>query len=254
MQMDLGLANKHVLITGASRGIGKAIAKQFLDEGAHVSIVGRTMTSLEQAKSDLGNIDIYQVDVTNEEERAQLMHQFLSKNGKIDVLVNNAGGSSGGTVLQTDLSQFYEAFDSNYFPAVHLSKIAAEEMVKKKSGSIINIASIYGRESGGLVTYNNAKAALISFTKSLADEVIHQGVNVNSIAPGSVYHKQGVWEKRMDERPEQIKEFIAQEIPAGRFGTPEEIAQAVVFLASNKASWIAGACVTVDGGQSKSNI
>ena len=77
---------------------------------------------------------------------------------------------------------------------------------------------------------------------------------MNSIAPGSVYHKQGVWEKRMDERPEQIKEFIAQEIPAGRFGTPEEIAQAVVFLASNKASWIAGACVTVDGGQSKSNI
>lgn len=252
--MDLCLKNKYVLITGGSRGIGKAIAEHFLKEGAHVSIVGRTLSSLEKAQSELGEVDIYQADVTSKQDRETLMQAYLEKNGAIDILINNAGGSSGSTVLQTKLTEFYDAFEYNYFSAVHLSQLAVQEMVKQKSGSIINIASIYGRESGGLVTYNNAKAALISFTKSLADEVIHQGVNVNSIAPGSVYHEAGIWNRRMNENPVQTKGFIEEEIPAGRFGTPEEIAQTVVYLASEKASWIAGACVTVDGGQSRSNI
>lgn len=252
--MDLCLKNKHVLITGGSRGIGKAIAEHFIAEGAQVSIVGRTLSSLEKAQAELGEVDIYQADVTSKEDRERLMQNYLSKNSGIDVLINNAGGSSGSTVLQTELSQFYDSFEYNYFSAVHLSQLAVKEMVEQKSGNIINIASIYGRESGGLVTYNNAKAALISFTKSLADEVIHQGVNVNSIAPGSVYHEDGIWDQRMNENPAQTKGFIEEEIPAGRFGTPEEIAQTVVYLASEKASWIAGACITVDGGQSRSNI
>lgn len=253
-KMDLALQDKHVLITGASRGIGKAIAKHFIAEGAQVSIVGRTLSSLEKAAAELGQVDIYQADVTSKVDREELMQSYLEKNGTIDVLVNNAGGSSGSTVLQTELSQFYDAFEYNYFSSVHLSQMAAKEMVKKQAGSIINIASIYGRESGGLVTYNNAKAALISFTKSLANEVIHQGVRVNSIAPGSVYHEDGVWDKRMKDDPAQTKGFIEEEIPAGRFGTPDEIAQAVLYLASEKASWIVGACITVDGGQSRSNI
>ncbi|MEI3607653.1 SDR family oxidoreductase [Pseudogracilibacillus sp. SE30717A] len=252
--MDLGLKDKHILITGGSRGIGKAIAKQFVDEGAKVSIVGRTLAMLEDVKQELGDIDIYQADVTNKQDRENLMEQFLRDNESIDVLVNNAGGSSGSTVLNTELEAFYESFEYNYFSAVHLCQLAVSEMVKQGSGNIVNIASIYGRESGGLVTYNNAKAALISFTKSLANEVVKKGVNVNSIAPGSVYHEAGVWHRRMNENPEMINKFIENEIPAGRFGTPEEIAQAVVFLASDKASWIAGACVTVDGAQSRSNI
>lgn len=252
--MDLGLKNKNVLITGGSRGIGKAIAKQFINEGAHVAIVGRTKETLEAAQQELGEIYIYQADVTNKQEREHLLEKFLKDHDSIDVLVNNTGGSSGSTVLETDLDDFYKAFEFNYFPSVHLSQMAAREMVRQESGSIVNIASIYGRESGGLVTYNNAKAALISFTKSLANEVVKHGVNVNSVAPGSVYHEAGVWDKRMMENPEVTKKFIKDEIPAARFGTPEEIAQAVVFIASEKASWMAGACVTVDGGQSRSNI
>lgn len=121
-------------------------------------------------------------------------------------------------------------------------------------GSIINITSIYGRESGGKATYNNAKAALISFTKSLADEVISDGIRVNSVAPGSILHETGNWLKRMEEDPERIQKFIKNEIPAGRLGTPEEIANVVTFLSSEKASWIVGASINVDGGQSKMNF
>src|SRR5699024_4105642 len=136
--MDLYLKNKHVLITGGSQGIGKAIAQHFITEGAHVSIVGRTVSSLEKAQSELGEVDIYQADVTSERDRIALMQQYLSKNGAIDVLINNAGGSSGSTVLQTELSQFYDAFEYNYFSSVHLSQLAVKEMVKQESGSIIN--------------------------------------------------------------------------------------------------------------------
>ncbi len=142
----------------------------------------------------------------------------------------------------------------NYFSAVHLSKLAVEEMKKNRSGSIINITSIYGRESGGKVTYNNAKSALISFTKSLADEVISDGIRVNSVAPGSILHETGNWKKRLEEDPERIREFVKNEIPAERFGTPEEIANVVTFLASDRASWIVGASINVDGGQSRMNF
>jgi len=142
----------------------------------------------------------------------------------------------------------------NYLSAVHFSQMAAKEMKKIGGGSIINISSIYGRESGGKITYNTSKAALISFTKGFADEMIKEGIRVNGIAPGSILHPTGNWQKRMDENPEKIRMFVEQEIPAGRFGTVEEIANVAVFLASEKASWIVGATINVDGGQSRSNF
>lgn len=127
-------------------------------------------------------------------------------------------------------------------------------MKLRRSGSIINITSVYGRESGGKTTYNNAKSALISFTKGLADEVISNGIRVNSIAPGSILHETGNWIKRLKEDPDKINKFVMHDIPAGRFGTPEEIANVAIFLASDKASWIVGASINVDGGQSKMNF
>ncbi|MBS4214688.1 MULTISPECIES: SDR family NAD(P)-dependent oxidoreductase [Neobacillus] len=253
--MDLQLQGKNVLITGGSKGIGKAIAKAFVDEGANVTITARGLGYLEEAKAELGgNVLIYQADLTNPEERDKLIHTFIEENGTIDILINNAGGSNGGKAIETDMELFHQAMELNYFSAVHMSKLAAIHMKNQRSGSIINITSVYGRESGGKVTYNNAKAALISFTKSLADEVIPYGIRVNSIAPGSILHETGNWIRRMNEDPEGIKEFVNKEIPAGRFGTPEEIANVAVFLASEKASWIVGASINVDGGQSKMNF
>jgi len=252
--MDLGLEGKNVLITGGSRGIGKATAKEFQKEGANVSIVGRTLSTLQATQQEIEGISIYQADIMNRDQRENLFNQYIADHQTIDVLVNNVGGSNGSTVVDTDLEKFYEALEYNFFSAVHLSKLAVKNMIKRESGSIINITSIFGRESGGLVTYNNAKAALISFTKSLATEVVKKGIRVNSIAPGSIMHDDGVWQKRMNEDPKGTTEFLEREIPAGRFGTPAEIAQAVVYVASNKASWLVGSSINVDGGQSKMNM
>jgi 3-oxoacyl-[acyl-carrier protein] reductase len=182
------------------------------------------------------------------------MNSFIEEKGSIDVLINNAGGSNGGTVQETSMDLFYEAMELNFFSAVHLSKLAAESMKRSMSGCIINITSIFGRESGGKVTYNNSKSALISFTKSFADEMIPFGIRVNSIAPGSILHETGNWKRRLEEDPEGIKQFVQSEIPAGRFGTSEEVANVVAFLASDKASWIVGASINVDGGQSRMNF
>lgn len=253
--MDLHLQGKKVLVTGGSKGIGKAIAKAFVQEGANVSIAARDLEFLQKAKAKLGgNISLYQMDVTKADEREKLIQAFIEQNGTLDVLINNAGGSNGGTVAETGMDLFHQAMELNYFSAVHLSKLAVEQMKKFHTGSIINITSVYGRESGGKITYNNAKAALISFTKALADEVISAGIRVNSIAPGSILHETGNWQRRLEENPEAINAFVQNEIPAGRFGTPEEIANAVVFLASAKASWIVGASINVDGGQAKMNF
>jgi 3-oxoacyl-[acyl-carrier protein] reductase len=253
--MDLQLQGKNVLITGGSKGIGKSIAELFVMEGANVAITARGMEDLEKAKASLGgNVLVYPADITNADEREKLIRTFVEEKGRLDVLVNNAGGSNGGKATDTEMDLFYQAMELNYFSAVHLSKLAVEHMRESGSGSIINITSVYGRESGGKVTYNNAKSALISFTKSLADEVISYGIRVNSIAPGSILHETGNWIKRLKADPEGINEFVQREIPAGRFGTPEEIANVAAFLASEKSSWIVGASINVDGGQSKMNF
>ncbi len=251
----MNLDGKKVLVTGGSKGIGFEIAKAFVSEGAEVSIVGRTKKTLEEANQNLKNkLSIYSADLTKESEREKLIRDFMRDHGRIDVLVNNAGGSIDGSASETPLVDYYNAFEINFFSAVHLSKLVVAQMKIQKSGSIINITSIFGRESGGSVTYNTAKAALISYTKSLANDVAAEGIRVNSIAPGSVLHDTGNWKKRLEENPEAIKSFIDNEIPAGRFGTPEEIANVAVFLASERSSWVLGASLNVDGGQSRMNF
>lgn len=253
--MDLQLTGKKVLITGGSKGIGKAIAKAFIEEGAHVGIVARDEGALQSTKEELGHIKTFVADLTDERKRLQVFEQFIREFGTIDILINNVGGSNGeSTTYDTDIKYFEEALNLNFLSAVHLSKLAIHEMKKKQQGAIINISSIYGRESGGKPTYNASKAALISFTKSLADEAISYGVRVNGVAPGSILHPTGNWQKRIEENPEKMKQFVEQEIPAGRFGKVEEVANVVVFLASEKASWVVGATLNVDGGQSRMNF
>jgi 3-oxoacyl-[acyl-carrier protein] reductase len=127
-------------------------------------------------------------------------------------------------------------------------------MQERKSGRIINVASIYGREWGGPMTYNAAKAALISLSKTMARDLAPKGIRVNSVAPGSILFPGGTWAQRQNEAPEAIATFVKTELPFGRFGTPEEVADVVVFLASGRARWISGASITVDGCQSRSLI
>ncbi|MCM3762237.1 glucose 1-dehydrogenase [Alkalihalobacillus oceani] len=248
--MELHLADKVVLVTGGSKGIGRAIAAAFKSEGAEVAIVGREKEALERVREEL-DVFTVEADVTKEDDRKRIIDEVVNQWGRIDILINNAGGSNGTAITETDVALFYEAMELNYFSAVALSKLVLPYMKERRSGSIINITSIFGREAGGKATYNNAKAALISFTKALADEAIADGVRVNGVAPGSILHPSGNWQRRLEENPEKINRFINDQIPAGRFGTPEEIADVVTFLASERASWIVGATLNVDGGQSK---
>jgi len=135
-----------------------------------------------------------------------------------------------------------------------LSRLVVPHMRRTGGGVILIIASIFGRESGGRMTYNAVKAAEISLAKAMAQQLAGDKIRVNSVAPGSILFEGGSWWKRQQEDPKGIAEFIKRELPFGRFGRPEEIGDVVAFLASPRASWITGACVTVDGGQSRSNI
>ncbi|MFN7252860.1 MAG: SDR family NAD(P)-dependent oxidoreductase [Anaerobacillus sp.] len=252
--MDLQLKGKIVLVTGGSKGIGLAIAKAFKDEGAIVAIAARSQEDLEKALFENRLDASYEGDLTTSEAREKVFENVINDFGTIDILINNVGGSNGSTTIETDLVLFEEAMHLNYFSAVHFSKLAVPVMKENGEGAIINISSVFGREAGGKPTYNSAKAAMISFTKSLADEVIKDGIRVNGVAPGSILHPSGNWQKRLEENPEKINAFVESEIPAGRFGTVEEIANVVLFLASEQASWVVGATLNVDGGQSKSNF
>lgn len=247
--MNLELKGKNVFVTGGTKGIGRAIAEAFSNEGAKVAVCARTKP--EEWPNDLAVIT---GDITNAYERERIFAEVTALIGPIDILINNAGGSNGESIEKTEMEEFYEAFELNYFSAVHLSKLVLPSMKSNKEGVIIHISSIFGRESGGKATYNNAKAALISFTKALADEVASSGIRVNSLAPGSILHPTGNWQKRLDENPEKIQAFIEDEIPSGRFGTAEEVANVVVFMASPKANWVKGTSLPVDGGQSKANF
>lgn len=252
--MKLRLTGKKVLVTGGSKGIGKGIAKAFIEEGAEVAIVARGKDALKKTKEEIPEIHTISADLMNRTERENVMDWFHEKIGNIDILVNNAGGSNGSTTMETDVDQFQEALDLNFLSAVHFSQMAAANMKENGSGSIVNISSIFGRESGGKPTYNAAKSAMISFTKSFADEMVKDGIRVNGVAPGSILHPTGNWQKKLDENPEKINQFIKDQIPAGRFGTVEEVADVVVFLASDRARWVSGATLNVDGGQSRANF
>jgi 3-oxoacyl-[acyl-carrier protein] reductase len=174
--------------------------------------------------------------------------------GRVDVLVNNVGKAGGAGIAATPDEEWQGALDQTLFPAIRMSRLVVPHMRAAGGGAIIMIASIWGRESGGRMTYNVVKAAEISLAKAMAQELAKDHIRVNSVAPGSISFEGGSWWKRQQDDPEGMRVFVAREIPMGRFGRAEEVGDVVAFLASTRASWITGACLPVDGGQSRSNI
>ncbi|NIR47218.1 SDR family oxidoreductase [candidate division KSB1 bacterium] len=256
--MELNLKNKVVIVTGASRGIGKAIALAFAEESARLSICGRTRETLEEAADEIKahNVEVFAkaTDITKRAEAEALVQETLDKFGRIDVLVNNVGGSQKTPTLEISDQEWHDMLDLNAISAARMSQLVIPTMKQQGSGAIIMITSIYGRESGGHITYNAAKAAEISLAKSLARELAPHNIRVNSVAPGSILFPGGSWDRKQKAAPEKIARFIETDLPLGRFGKPEEIANVVVFLASERASLVSGACINVDGCQSMSNI
>ena len=189
-------------------------------------------------------------DVTSAGDVERVIDEAARALGRVDVLVNNAGGGRPGDDDET----WQGVIDINLMAAVRASRAVLPHMRSQGGGSIIHITSVFGRESGGSATYNAAKSAMNAHAKALALQLAPEGIRVNAVAPGSIRHPGGTWDRRVQEDPEGMARFVSQNIPSGRFGSAEEVADVVVFLASPRARWITGACINVDGGQSRSNI
>ncbi len=256
--MDLGLNGKVALVTGSSRGIGRAITLGLAEEGCSVSLCARGEERLRQTEAEARSLGVQTVattvDMMQVDGAQQVVQNTLDALGPIDILINNVGGSQWTPFGDVADEEWNEIFDMNLWAAVRSTRAALPSMQEHGSGVVITISSIFGRESGGPVTYNAAKAAEISMAKTLAKELAPNGIRGNTIAPGSIIFPGGNWQKRLDADPEGIGNFVKQEIPWGRFGKPEEVANVVVFVASPRASWVTGACINVDGCQSRSLI
>ena len=256
--MDLGLTGKNALVTGASRGIGRAIARALAAEGCRVALCSRGGADLDEAvatiRRERGREDAavgVTGDLSTSEGVTAIAEGALAALGGIDVLVNNVGGSGARHFDELTDDDLRSALDRNLWPALRASRAVVPSMRARGGGAIVIISSIWGREAGGSPSYNLVKAAEISLAKSMARDLARDHIRVNSVAPGSILFDGGGWDRRQKKDPEGIRAFVARDIPSGRFGAPEEVARVVTFLCSPAASWVTGACLPVDGGQSK---
>jgi 3-oxoacyl-[acyl-carrier protein] reductase len=259
--MDLELRGKTALVTGASRGIGRGIALELAREGANLVVCARGAEALAEAVSEFeaagaGEVASLALDLSDPDAGARLVSLATSRFGGLDIVVNNVGGNRRKPFEDTTDEDWHSLFDLNVGTAFRVTRAAIPALRARGGGSIVFIASIFGREAGGpgLSIYNTTKSAMISAARIMALELAPEGIRVNSVAPGSIRFPGGSWDRRVQEDPEGMKAFVAQNLPLGRFGTVEEVANVVAFLASPRASLLTGTCIPVDGSQGRSLI
>lgn len=259
--MDLGITDKVAVVTGSSRGLGLASARALVAEGCRVVLCARGAETLAEAALEVeaaarrpNMIATVQADVSTLAGVELVISRAVEVFGGLDILVNNVGRAAGSDLLGTTDAEWQAAFDETLFPAIRASRLAVPHMKQRGGGAIVMITSIWGRESGGRMTYNAVKAAETSLAKALAQQLAPANIRVNAVAPGSIMFPGGSWHRRQQADPSGIAEMIKRELPFGRFGRAEEVGTVVAFLASPRASWISGASVVVDGCQGKSNL
>ena len=251
--MDLGLHGARVLITGGSRGIGFAIADALAAEGASVGLVARGADGLAVAAGRLVRhgvpVTTAAADVTDTSALGRAVEDIAAALGGLDRLVANAGGTVGGNITSSGPGDFTATFDLNAGHAVELIRTALPHLRAAGGGAVVIISSITGMRPAPRTSYSVAKAAEIQLAATAAAELAADNVRVNAVSPGSIFFPGGSWEQFSQENPAAFATFLGTQFPFGRLGRLEEVADVVAFLLSRRASWISGANIVVDGGQ-----
>ena len=240
----MNLENKKIIITGATGGIGNSIVKRLSDAGAKILATGTRLEKLEELKSKFKNTDILKFDISKGEEIEEFIENATKKlGGGLDCLINNAGITQDNLAIRMNIDEWKKVIDINLTSTFLLSKFAVKKMLKNKYGKIINITSVVGHTGNlGQANYTASKAGIVAMSKSLAIEYAKKNININCISPGFIKTEM------TDKIDEKFKEAIISKIPSSRLGEPEDVANAVLFLASDQSNYINGETIHVNGG------
>ncbi len=249
------LNDKVAIVTGASSDIGKGIVKRFVDEGAKVILVARDLEKLEEARKEIGNEEVtasISCDLTDESQVLQAVNQIMDTYGKIDILINNAGAINDPVHFhEMKDSEIKKLIDINLFGVFHMTKAVLSKMTDVKSGAIVNIGSISSERAiprVHLAVYSSTKAAILMFTKSIAVEYARQNIRCNCVNPGII--NSGMIKPYLDDP--QARKVLEERLPLARIGEPIDVANAVLYLASDESNWVTGTILNVDGGKTSS--
>lgn len=248
--MDLELAGKRAVVTGGTRGLGRAIVARLIEEGAAVSLCARSAEVVDRARRELGAAHGEALDAADPAALAAYVEHAAEALGGLDLVVANVGGGPGGSRLEETRPEDWQAtLALNVGHSAELARAAVPHLRAAGGGAILMIASVSGQRPQPRSQYAAAKAAVIHLAACLGRELGPDGIRVNSLSPGSTLFEGGSWARRRDETPDEFAAFVAAEFPLGRLGSADEVADVAAFLLSARASWVNGTDVVVDGGQ-----